>query len=186
MTIINTNSHSLCPKIDSLVVCFEEMKVDIAVVTETWFRGGDDLDQDLRDLEDGAGLCTLALNRPPNRHGVSHGGVAIITRKNLGTFKRIEVNNPECYEVLPAVGTLRGTSRKVIVIAVYIPPNYTVARGNACMDFVENVVIDMKRKFRDPYIVLAGDFNQWAVQESLVDFPDITEVAVGPLGGTDA
>ena len=35
LNLINTNARSLCPKIDSLLDCFEELEVDLAVVTET-------------------------------------------------------------------------------------------------------------------------------------------------------
>ena len=34
--IINTNARSLCPKIDSLIDCFEELDVTLGVVTKTW------------------------------------------------------------------------------------------------------------------------------------------------------
>ena len=104
------------------------MKVDIAVVTEMCFHDGQDLEQDLK--EDGAGLCTLALSRPPNRLGVSHSCVAIITKKSLGNFKKLNVHNPENYEVLPVVGSVQGITRKVVVIAENIPPNYMVVSKN--------------------------------------------------------
>ena len=130
MTIINTNSRSLCPKINSLVDCFEELEVDVAVITETWLKDGPQLDQEVRDLEDGAGLCMLTRNRQPNPStGVAHGGVAIITRKGLGNFKKIDVPNPDNFEVLPVIGNVSGTSRKLILIGIYIPPNYTVPRS---------------------------------------------------------
>ena len=134
LTIINTNARLLCPKIDSLVECFEELKVDISIVTETWFKRGQELDQRLSDLEHGFGLCALTKNRPPNPStGVAHGGVAIIYKKKIGTFKLIDLPNPENYEILSAVGTLMGTARKLVVIAAYLPPNYTVPKGTACL-----------------------------------------------------
>ena len=85
MTVINTNARSLCPKIESLIDCFEELKVDISIVSETWFKYGPDLDQKLLDLEFGAGMSALVRNREPNpATGVSHGGVAIINKKRIG------------------------------------------------------------------------------------------------------
>ena len=42
ITLINTNTQSLCPKMESLIECFEELSVDIAIVTETWFRTDSD------------------------------------------------------------------------------------------------------------------------------------------------
>ena len=37
----------------------------------------------------------------------------------------------------------------------------------------------MKRRFKDPYIVIAGDLNQWKVDDVLADFSDILEVKDG-------
>ena len=34
LTIINTNARSLCPKIESLIDLYEELEVDIGIVTE--------------------------------------------------------------------------------------------------------------------------------------------------------
>ena len=181
LVVINTNARSLAPKIDSLLDCFDELSVDIAVVTETWFRDGPDLSRDLEDLEHGAAVSTLVRCRPPNPStGVSHGGVAILYKKRIGRFKEIPINNPESYEILPAVGTITGTSRKLVLIASYMPPNYTAARAASCIQFTEDLILDMKRRFRDPLIILSGDFNQWQIQEAVEEFADFSEVPVGP------
>ena len=72
------------PKIDSLIDCFSELEADIAVVTETWFRDGNELSQDLADLENGTGIASLTRNRDPNPStGVAHGGVAILYKKRI-------------------------------------------------------------------------------------------------------
>ena len=51
------------------------------------------------------------------------------------------------------------------------------------MSFIRGAVTEMKRKFDDPYIVVSGDFNQWPTDEALEDFPDVSEVDVGPTRG---
>ena len=184
LTLINTNARSLCPKITSLVECFEEMCVDIAIVTETWFKDGQLLTDLTSDLELGAGIGMVTRNRDPNpQTGVAHGGVAVLFKKNIGSFKKIDIPNPDSFEVLPVIGTLMGTSRKMVVLAVYMPPNYTVPRSNLCLEYLENMIIEMKRRFTGPYIVLAGDFNQWPIDQALVEFPDVSEVQVGPTRG---
>ena len=58
MTIINTNARSLCPKIGSLIDCFNELDAGIAVVTETWLRDGLELEKDKEDLSRGCLLYT--------------------------------------------------------------------------------------------------------------------------------
>ena len=90
ITLINTYARSLTPKIDSLIDCFTEREVDIAVLTETWLRDGEELQANLLDLEQGAGISTLTLNRPPHpTTGVCHGGVAIMLKKTIGSFKTV-------------------------------------------------------------------------------------------------
>ena len=54
-----------------------------------------------------------------------------------------------------------GTSMKMVVIAMYMPPNYTVPRGNFCLEHIENLVKEIKKRYNDQFIVLGGDFNQW-------------------------
>ena len=78
INIISTNARSLCPKIDSLIDCCEEMDTTIGIITEMWLADGESLDRDLHDLARGAGLGMICLNRPPGQRGVSHGGVAIV------------------------------------------------------------------------------------------------------------
>ena len=55
MRVINTNARSLCPKIDSLVDVMEESDASLAVVTETWLKDGDRLDEDVDGLSRGRG-----------------------------------------------------------------------------------------------------------------------------------
>ena len=187
LTIINTNARSLCPKIDSLIDCFSELDVDISIITETWLKDSPQLDQDLADLEQGAGLSAILLNRAPNpTTGVSHGGVAVIYKKRIGNFKRISVSNPNNFEVLPVIGSLRGSSRKIVVIAAYLPPNYSVPRAASCIEYIEGVLIEVRRQYRDPYIVLGGDFNQWSIQDATAEFVDMREIHVGPTRGDRA
>ena len=157
------------------------MDVDVAVVTETWLKDGPDLDSDLKDLELGAGLGSVVLNRPPNSHtGLSHGGVAIFYKKTIGSLTRINLPNPDNFEVLTTMATLKGSARKLVVVAAYIPPNYPVPKARACLEYIENAVIDIRRRYRDPYVVVAGDFNQWEIDQALVVFHDVREVHVGP------
>ena len=123
----------------------------------------------------------IKLNRDPHPvTGVAHGGVAVIYGKKIGQFKKIDFPNPDNFEMLPVIGSLKGTSRKIAIIGAYLPPNYTVPRGTAVLEHIENLIVHIKQKFRDPFIVLGGHFNQWAGEASVAEFPDIREVLVRP------
>ena len=41
-------------------------------------------------------------------------------------------------------------------------------------------IIEAKRRYREPYIVVAGDFNQWGIAATLADFNEVKEADVGP------
>ena len=147
ITIVNTNARSLCPKIHSYIECLEELDAQIGIVTETWLSDGVSLEEDKLDLEHGAGLGMLTLNRKPNAAGVSHGGVAITFRKSFCSLSRIPAKNPDNFEVLPAVGSIPGHRRKLVVFACYIPPSYDSARGKKCLEYISDMVCVRMRKY---------------------------------------
>ena len=51
------------------------------------------------------------------------------------------------------------------------------------MEFIGGVVADAKRRLDDPMILVAGDYNQWRMEEALVDFPDLREHGTGNTRG---
>ena len=86
--------------------------------------------------------------------------------------------------MLVGVGKFVGYSRDIVVIACYLPPNLATARAASGLNFIRGAVIGVKRKLDDPYIIISGDFNQWKIDETLEDFPDLLEANVGPTRGT--
>ena len=106
VNFINANARSLCPKINSLLDCFEELNLTFATITETWLADGAGLDEDLSDLTLGAGVSLLVKNRERNARGVAHGGVALAFRTEFASFKEVKISNPDGFEVLPAIGNI--------------------------------------------------------------------------------
>ena len=88
--------------------------------------------------------------------------------------------NPEHFEVLGVSGTIRGVREKVVVIAVYIPPNYPRHRADSCLDYVADFISEAKRTFASAMIIVAGDWNQWSTDYVLLEHPDMIEVQHGP------
>ena len=181
---INTNARSLCPKIHSLIETIEEIGAAFALVTETWLSDGKTLEEDKQDLFLGAGLSLICKNRRADSRGQSYGGVGLVYKEDLCNFKELELDNPGNHEVLTAVGSIRGLSRKIALVGCYVPPNYNVARAKACLEYIEETVIEMKRRLKDPIIIVTGDFNHWDVEAALQEFRDLTEVASGPTRGS--
>ena len=183
LVVLNANARSLCPKINSLLDYIEEMSATVSIVTETWLTDGLSLDDDLTDIECGTGVGFLVRNRRPGTRGTSHGGVAIAFKKGAVDLKKVDFSNEDESEVIVGLGSLPGHSRKIVVVGVYIPPNYSQARGQSCLDYLSDLILDIKRRYREPYIVIGGDFNQWGIAESLGDYPDIAEISVGATRG---
>ena len=48
------------------------------------------------------------------------------------------------------------------------------------------MLIDLKRKYNDPYLVVTSDFNQWKAENYLDSFADISEAPVGNTRGNKA
>lgn len=180
LNYINTNARSLRPKITSLIDSFRELDLTYAIITETWFSDGDKLQSEAENLLLGHGLNSFTLNRPPGRAGNSHGGVAIIYRDSLAQAKIFDFPNPDCFEVLCVKFNLIGVKRNVFAISAYMPPGYRVGRARSCLDHIRALIGEIKAKFDNPYINLAGDFNQWEIQKAVEDFPEILENAGGP------
>ena len=122
----------------------------------------------------------LTKSREPGRAGFSHGGVAIMARASAARMEVYPFPNAEKYEVLPAKLSLVGLTRKVFVIACYLPPGYSAARGQGCLQHISDIVLEIKASFDDPYICITGDFNQWQIDEALLDYPDLIEVLSAP------
>ena len=183
-TIINTNARSLTPKISSFIDCFKELDASVAVVTETWLADGPSLAEDVDDLLHGTGIALLTRNREPAVNGVCHGGVAIAYRAANVTLKKLDLSNENRHEVLVATGAVSGHSRKLVVIAAYMPPGDTAQRSRSCLEYITDIIVNMKRRYSEPLIVLSGDFNQWRVQDAVEDFSDLAEVRVGATRGS--
>ena len=148
----------------------------MAVVTETWLQDGS-VENTTVDLAGEHGLDIFTLNRQNvAANGRQYGGVAITTRSSRTTFKKVEMQNPENYEVLSIAGKVRGIREKVVVIAAYLPPNYPRHKALSCLDYVADVVGECKRRFMSPMIVVAGDWNQWPLEAISQDHPDLAEV----------
>ena len=42
------------------------------------------------------------------------------------------------------------------------------------------MIVFVKQKYTDPFVILAGDFNQWKISQTILDFPDLKEAQTGP------
>ena len=183
--ILNTNARSICPKINSLLDAIGELDAAAAVVTETWLADGQTLEDDKQDLFLGSGISLIHRNRAVQAaNGRVYGGVGVFYREELCKFKELNFPNPHQYEVLPVVGSLRGHTRRVVLIACYIPPNYTSARATGALEHISDLVIEAVRTYKNPHLIVTGDFNQWDLAHALSEFDFLKESDYGPTRGS--
>ena len=183
IAFINTNARSLAPKMESLADCMYEIEASIAIVTETWLQDRDE-GNTVVDLAGEHGLDVYALNRQDAAsNGRQYGGVAVFSRAASTSFKPFDMPNPEKFEVLCVTGRVSKLREKVAIIAVYIPPGYTKVDADCCVEYVSDMIAEVKRKLDSPIIVVGGDWNQWNLQPILNDHADLAEVDHGPTRG---
>ena len=165
---------------ESLADSMEEMEADVSIVTETWLQDSA-VEGTVIDLAGEHGLDSFLLNRQAEAaNGRQYGGVAIFSRSSSTKLSRVEIPNPDSFEVLCVAGKVNKLREKAVVIAVYIPPNYPKVRADQCLDYISDVISEAKRRFDSPTITVAGDWNQWDVGKVIADHPDLAEVCHGP------
>ena len=117
-TITLINARSLKPKLKSFRKTLDELGSDVCLVTETWLRNTDQINQSLEDFTQQTGYSFLRKDRSGERRG---GGVAVCFKSDTVNFSKAKIP-PSKHEVYAAVGRRVGQRRKIVVLVVYIPP----------------------------------------------------------------
>ena len=187
VSFLNTNARSLGPKIESLFDCMHERRADFSFVTETWYQSNRATCEDLDQCAARFSLGVVYRNRDDvAANGRQYGGVAFFFRLATSSFKPFPLHNPEGYEILAVVGTVKGVKGKIFCITAYEPPNLTLLRIRQMHEYVSDVIDEAKRQFADCSIVLSGDFNHWPIEEAVEDHLEVNEVPHGNTRGNRA
>ena len=165
---------------------FSDLLATLAL-TETWYQSNRQLPDLMAEYSARFLLDAIVRNRNiVANYGRSYGGVAFVYRKARASFKNFPLVNPENYEVLATVGKVNGIKGNFFVLSAYAPPNLPAPRARALIEYISDVVGEAKRTLEDCTIVVAGDFNQWSIEELIQEHPDLTEVQHGPTRGDRA
>ncbi|KAI8502591.1 hypothetical protein Bbelb_192930 [Branchiostoma belcheri] len=150
------NARSLCNKLDDLQTVLSLNKVQIAVISETWFSP--DLPSDLWNI-DGYQL----FSKP--RVGKQGGGVAVYVADDVQA-RELDIPVPpelECLWVKVRPTRLpRGVSA-IAVCAVYFPP--ASQHGTTLIDHLIDSTDRLRERSPDIGICVAGDFNRLDIQQ---------------------
>ena len=181
LSVFTANARSLIPKLESLFDCISERNADFGIITETWIKAGKQLSDLSEELEGAYSLGILSQSRTNNAaNGRAYGGVALVYRLSRANFKLFDFPNHDDYEVLAAIGNVKGIKSKILCISCYAPPNMGSLRAHGLIVFLSDLVAEVKRTIGDILVVVSGDFNQWSVQDLLDEHPDLSEVDHGP------
>ena len=88
------------------------------------------------------------------------GGVAIAFDTDSSNFKRRQLGpDAKGPEMMCLVGKIRKITRKIAVIVAYLPPRMRVGKHQKFCEVLTTGIDSIKSQFKDPLIVVAGDFN---------------------------
>ena len=178
-TIALINARSIKAKLDSFYETLKELGADVCLLTETWLKNTDKINQDLEDFKHKCGYAFLRKDRPGEKRG---GGVAVCYRSDTVNFVKAKIP-PSKHEVYAAVGRRVGQRRKVVVLVVYLPPYYNAEQNRSLLRYINDAVQALKSKYDDPYIFVGGDFNRRIFRQAVIDHPELKEVDTGSTRG---
>ena len=186
VNFIVTNARSLLPKINSLVDYMTELDLHFALITETWFRDGEEMERIRVDLREGESLEIKYKNRQTTRNGrvINGGGVAIIHDPDKISLKEHKIRKTN-YEIITATGKIKNVKRPLFIACMYIPPKSRASSYHAALRHLSEVVHQAKKNTKDPYIIIGGDFNMYDLDECVGQFPDVEHIITGPTCGAN-
>ena len=168
-SILLLNARSILPKFDELCVLAASMKPDVIVICESW-------------LSDTVPDNYLAIPHysPPFRRdrsdGRKGGGVLVYVSQYLPST---DITPPSTSNYYSIEQIWLRISKDLLFIAMYVPPNTTVAVHDMMKEDIVETIDRLLIKEPDLKIILAGDLNQLSITslerdldiKNLVDLP---------------
>ena len=125
--------------------------------------------QVLEEVENGAHLNLIRRDR-----GTRGGGVAIAYDTRKMKLAKYRVNTGG-FELVCATGKINNESRKIAILAVYLPPKQTKAKTRVFCEIISDTIGKLKIELKNPYIILAGDINKKDIRQAFKEYPDIEQ-----------
>ena len=177
-----TNARSLVPKCGSLIDYFCDLELTLAIICETWFHKSDTLESFQTKLKAEENICFLNKMRKKTGKNNPGGGVSIAYNESKVALTEFPITRGK-YEIVCAKGKIKGNTRLLFVIGAYLPPKLKAAEHHECLELIGEAILRIKTEFRNPYIILGGDFNGKDIHEAIGDYPDIEESDGGATRG---
>ena len=172
-TVLLINSRSLRNKLTSLNKILNEMTADVCLITETWLRNEQGINDVIEDFKNKSGYDFLRKDRISDRRG---GGTAICFNSDRIHLSKAKIP-PSKHEVMAAIGRRAGQRRKIAFVCVYVPPWYNAQQNASLYGYVNDVILALKNKYENPMLVLGGDFNRRDHRQMVRDFPEMKAIS---------
>ena len=112
------------------------------------------------------------------------GGVAICYKSDSIEMNKVKIKRSK-FEILAAIGRRTGQRRKILVVAAYLPPSYNAEDLSDCLNEINDTLLLLMRRYDNPYVIVAGDFNKRDARRATADSPEIKQIATPPTRGTN-
>lgn len=170
---------------DALSDAFSSLGLNIACVTESWYKGGTDLREGLVEFEDQTGIRVLHKSRD-GRKKRAGGGVAIAFAMGTCNFKvRTLKHVAKDAEVLCVVGVIGKIARKIVTFVVYVPPPTTAPVWDATKEAVVVEVGAVLKAYKNPIVMVTGDFHHRDLCGALNEVSCFAALPTGPTRGAN-
>ena len=178
-----TNARSLSPKILSLHTFFDEHKLDVALITESWLKDSKILNRDVIDLEFGSNRKIIYKNRPARKASARAvgGGVSIVYDKSRCSMRERKIVGNK-FELVLAVGKIGKIKRPFAFFCMYLEPKMKAADLDELNELVCSEIVQLQAS-GDHLIFVGGDLNRKSIQRAIRDFPDIVQLNNEPTRG---
>ena len=145
-----TNACRLTNKLDELEYVLEHNSVDIAVVTESWFK----------TEHENAGQLDSYKTYNKNREAKDGGGITVLVKENIPcTVIQVDTEDLEIMWLALRPAWLPRSISVILMAAVYFPPDSLADTRDRLIKHINTTAQLLQSRYSNPGLVLLGDFN---------------------------
>ena len=166
----------------SLYDHFEDLELDMMIVTETWFYDCAALTRLLCNAREGEGL--QAINYVRKRKGRLNigGGVSVFYKQSKVKISEYKLKR-KGHEMVVVRAKLKNNTRPMFVISAYMSTRLNKNQSEEFLGLINEGIHKICSENKEPYIVIAGDFNKWQYEKAYEDFGGFQRIVTGPTRG---
>ena len=154
--IFLSNACCLTNKMEELLLTLQYNKVDIAVVTESWFK------------TENEGISQLEAYKTYNkiRETKDCGGIMVLIKNEIPcSVIQVDTGDLEIIWLAVRPAWLPRDIGVIIMAAVYFPPKTLAATRDKLIDHIVATAQLLQTKYTNPGFVILGDFNTFPVNQ---------------------